>query len=528
MKIKKIKLNKIFVSIFALIFTLIFTGCIVADRPFIPEIPDVPEIPYTPVHTNKLPVITINTLNSVLIADRETWVTMTFSLTDPIKPSNNIPAISGQQIRGRGNSSWTMVPAEGKKPYRIRFTSNQQQSPFGLPAARNWVLLRVGPDINTPFGFELGKRLGLQYTCSYNPVNVYLNGNYRGVYLFTEHRQADPAGLGAPGRPKVDLTEGWLIEIDRYWNEDPKFRTTNFNLPVMIKSPDAGGDSNNSAYNIVRNDMNHLANLMAADSFPENGYRDLVDIDTFIKFFIVQTIIINNDLFRPRAEIGEEIGSTFFHKDKDGLISAGPLWDLDWSFSEWEFEGRRFLPNTMPYQIHNWFRRFHEDPVFHARYKEIWNNNYQSNILTMSSFIDSHGAYVKDGALDNSQRWSPHDMNWINWHISYIKNHFSVRSAFLHGEYNKVDVLPATIGLNGFGPSSKNFGTSLNPQTFTLVAFGQMTNLSATLQKGSSSPFEIVTPLTQTPTTTGGGGYLATITVRPKTSLPAGQHTDVL
>jgi len=453
---------------------------------------------------------------------------MTFSLSDPENPQYDIRPISNSQIRGRGNSSWTLVPPEGKKPYRFRFSNSQQQSVFGLPAARNWALLRY-PEINTPFGFELGKRLNLQYTCSYNHVHLYLNGDYRGLYLFTEHRQADPNGLGAPGRPKVDLVEGWFVEIDRLYADEPRFRTGNYNLPVMIKSPEFSGPLNmtNPAYEFVRTDLNQLTGLMAAGNFPENGYRDLIDLDTFVKYFIVQTFVMNIDLFRPRAETGGEIGSTFFYKDKGGLISAGPIWDLNWTFSPWAFEERAFEPNTFPYQIHPWFRRFHEDPVFLARYKEIWNNNFQSNILTMSGFVDNIGAKIRNGMVENRKRWS--DETNIDWHITQIKDYSSKRATFLNTEYNRVHVLPASIGLEeGFGSSGRNFGSATTPQTFTLVAFGEMTNLSAVLQNGGASAFEIVTPLSQNPTATGGGGYLAAITIRPKTSLSAGTYTDVL
>jgi hypothetical protein len=289
----------------------------------------------------------------------------------------------------------------------------------------------------------------------------------------------------------------------------------------MIKSPEFPGPLNmtNPGYHFIRNDLNQLTSLMASDSFPENGYRDLIDIDTFVKYFIVQTVIMNNDLFRPRAENGEEIGSTFFYKDKDGLISAGPLWDLNWTFAPWAFEGREFLPDKFPYQIHNWFRRFHEDPVFHVRYKEVWNKNYQNNILTMLDFIDDLAGKIKNDVLKDLERWSRSPYHQ-DWHIEHVKDYFSKRAAFLHAEYNKVDVIPAS---RDFRPAN-----AASAQTITLVAFGQMTGLSATLQRGSNSAFEIVTQLNQTPSRDGDGGYLASISVRPKASRPAGSHTDVL
>ena len=469
-----------------------------------------------------LPVIRIDTENAAPIANREDWVTMSFSLTDPNDPENDIATIRDQQIRGRGNASWSN-DLSAKNPYRIRFRDNQQQSPFGLAAARNWVLLKVGSEINTPFGFELGKRLDLQYTCTYHPVHLFLNGNYRGTYLFTEHRQADPSVRGVLGRPKVDLNEGWFVEIDRYYSEDPRFRTNDYKLPVMIKSPDAGVNINDPAYTIVKDDLNHLTRLMASDDFPENGYRDLIDIETFAKYFMVQTVVMNNDLFRPAVETGQEIGSTFFYKDKGDKISAGPLWDLDWTFSPWPFTDtwftgitREFLPNTFPYQIHNWFSRFHDDPVFHARYKEIWNENYHNNILTMTSFVDHYFAKVKAGASEDLKRWRPNDTGWLDWHPGHIKDYFSTRAAYLHGEYNKVDVIPA----------SKDFASDSDTQTFTLVAFGEMTELSATLQNAGLSDFEISAGLSQNPTCKGG--YLARISIKPQNSIPAGAYNNVL
>jgi len=461
-----------------------------------------------------LPVIRIDTDNSAPVANRETWVGMTFSLSDPSNSLYDIPAIKNQQIRGRGNASWSDTPG-AKNPYRIRFRDNQQQSPFGLPHARNWVLLKCGTDLNTSFGFELGRRLKLDYTCSYNYVQLYLNGDYRGMYIFTEHRQADPAERGAPGRPKVDLREGWFVEIDRRYDEEPRFRTNNFNLPVMIKTPEDDSDlsMSNPIYQFVRDDWNEITGLMASDSFPENGYRNLVHLDSFVKYFIVQTLIKNNDLFRPGAEIGLEIGSTYFYKDKGRRIYAGPLWDLDWSFAPWEFEGELFLPDTAPYQIHPWFRRFHDDPVFQARYKEIWNNNLQNNILTMSAFIDTMGAKIREGVLEDMKRWSEGN---IDWHIGHIKSYFSTRAAYLNAEYNKVDVLPER---GNFSPASAQ-------RKITLAAFGEMTDLSAALQNGSASVFEIDTPLAQSPT--GAGGYLAAVTIKVKTPLPAGARTDRL
>jgi len=475
--------------------------------------------------TAVLPRIDINTDDGKAIVSKVEWATMTFSLNDPSNPQNNIAAIGNQQIRGRGNSSWnatwnliTPPLPDGtryRNPYRIRFRKEQQQSPFGLPAARNWVLMNADIDKNA-FGLEMGKRLDLLYTCSYNPVDVYINNGSSGKYILTEHRQADPAYIGAPGRPKVHLTEGWFVEMDRYYPEDEpiKFHTESYNLPVIVKSPDfANADSLDPRYDFVKNDLNKIADLMVSNDFPENGYRDLVDDESFIKYFLVQTFIQNVDIFRKGTETGEHIGSAFFYKDKDGKIGAGPLWDLNWSFQT--FSGMQAAqtgnmgPELYPYMVHPWLARFFDDPMFLMRYIEIWNEK-MPQIESMRSFIKEIEEKINGTGTTTTQA------------INTLTNYYDKRLAFLKTEYNKVNVRPR---IQNFGTKGYNY-RQVSPRTVTLVSYGEMSNLSATLKKDASSDFEIALNLGQTPT--GKGGYLAAISVKPKDSLAIASYNDTL
>ncbi|MCL2688342.1 MAG: CotH kinase family protein [Chitinispirillia bacterium] len=403
--------------------------------------------------TNGLPVIRINTENGDSILNKEDWVTMTFSLTDPNNSENNIGPISNQQIRGRGNSTWFSWP---KKPYRIRFRNSEKQSPFGLPAARNWVLIANYYDLSlmkTSVAFELGHRFGLKYTCSYHHVDFYLNGVYEGSYLFTEHRQADPDGHGAPGRVPVDLYEGWFAEIAWQFNDNPRFRTTDYNLPMVIKSPSFEPElMTNPAYNFVRDDWNELTRLMNASNFPENGYRDLIDLESFVKYIMVQVISNNSDFNVPLHEpfdTRRDPGSIFFYKDKGGKIFAGPLWDFDLSFGTSWFSGNMFggglparitvAPTLYPYPNYPFFRRFFDDPVFVSRWVEVWNENYSENIATMSSFIDKLAEKLRRSAQEDNRRWWP--ANNFDTRVSELKNYYETRTAFLNTYYNEVTAI---------------------------------------------------------------------------------------
>ncbi|MCL2844959.1 MAG: CotH kinase family protein [Chitinivibrionia bacterium] len=481
-----------------------------------------------------LPVIRIDTHNGAAIhhSSANIWTTMRFSLSDPNDPANDIAAISNQQIRGRGNSTWQS--GNNKNPYRMRFRDNERQSPFGLPEARNWVLLANWFDaslIRTSFAFEMGYRLGLECTPSFNHTELFLNGTYAGSYLFTEHRQANPYGRdGVRGRPLIDTQNGgWFVELDFRFDTSPTgdagFRTSNYNLPVLIKSPDfPTGVIPNSVDNFVRNDWNQLTDLMASDNFPENGYRDLVDIDSWIKYFLVQVFANNADFNVQTYDSRENPGSIFIHKNNySSLIKAGPLWDFDLSFGSF-FNGlpNSLAANRLPYPNYPFFNRFLQDPVFRARYKEIWNENREWIQEDMSKFIDSMAIEVARSAEQDDIRYNR--INRYSNEIPRMRLYFTERFAFLDETYNRIDAFPAS---RNFGTVAWNNYSDIAAQTFTFVAYGEMKDLTATFQNGDNSAFEITTTLATTPSQTGNG-YFATISVRPKNSLSANNHTDVL
>ena len=392
-----------------------------------------------------LPVIKIETVEGATINSRDIWTNMqSFVLQDPNNPANNISKVGAtnqtgtnfHRIRGRGNSTWGLP----KKPYRVRF--REDVSFFGLPAAENWVLLANYNDrslIKTSVVFELGKRLGVPYTPSYNHVELYLNGSYQGSYLWTEHRQADPNKKGAPGRVHIDLTTGWLTEFDFRWIEeveDAKFRTPNYNynLPIVIKSPGEGNNINDPVYDIVKNDWNTLSSIMASSNFPLNGFREMVDIPSFINFFLVHIIAQNTDFYRG-LDTRTEPGSIFIHrKDPDSPITAGPLWDFDLSFGVGSGLSQNSF-NIRPYPTYPFFERFFDDPVFRVQ----WKNNWLENLVEITSmlvFIDELAEKLTKSAVENNKLWFPSEN--YNSRINELKTFYQARINYLNTEYNRI------------------------------------------------------------------------------------------
>ena len=482
--------------------------------------------------TTGIPVIKIETQDSVEITSKENWTNMTsFMLIDPNDDNNNLSlgsynAIQYHRIRGRGNSTWTYP----KKPYRIRF--REDISLFGKAARENWVLLADYLDptfLTTAVAFELGGSIfQLPFTCTYQHVNVYFNGRYDGLYTLTEHRQADPNGLpGAPGRVGIDQENGgWFIEMDNYYDEDPKFMTENYELPVMIKAPEYTpdpADSDNPFYDFIKNDLNELCDSLASPGFPENGYRDLIDMNTFIDFLMTNELVRNGELQFPK--------STFAYKaDQEGKISMGPLWDFDWAFAYNGTGHNYFTGFTGRLLRHDFFLRLFEDPIFAVKYKERWNEKYKE-IAAMSDFIDNLGEKIRPAADEDAKRWIIPDGYQPDYdpdhaqQVGEMKKWWNSRVSWLNTDLNRVEVLP----------NSKDFGTitkdddypEITSQTFTLVTYSTTSNVTSWMSEGDSSAFELITTHIQV-RGTGNGGSLTTISIKLKDGLQLGDYNDKL
>ena len=86
-------------------------------------------------------------------------------------------------VSGRGQSTWE----EEKKSYNIRLEASADL--LGMGSAENWVLLSNSKDashIRNKMVFDLAAEAGLAYSPDSRWVDLYLNGEYAGLYLLCE------------------------------------------------------------------------------------------------------------------------------------------------------------------------------------------------------------------------------------------------------------------------------------------------------------------------------------------------------
>jgi spore coat protein CotH len=366
-----------------------------------------------------LPIVKITTDNRQPITSKKVYVGADIEIVDPNDSAHNL---KGEvEIRGRGNSTWNAP----KKPYRLRFP--KKTSLFGYEKARNWVLLANYQDttlMTNALAFELGRLFGLPFTPHVTHVDVILNGRYEGSYMVTEQLQT------GPGRVDINEDGGFLVELDDHYDEEPKFQTPLLHLPVMIKHPENPEDS---GYDFVKDAVNELEAALFSGAFPGSAYRDLIDMDVFIDYIMINEITRNVDMQFPH--------SVFLYRDQGSKICLGPLWDFDFGF---DYNKGKYFENTEGMYFNTAFRsgpgqkffsRFFEDPYFSAKYKERWHEKY-ADIAAMESFIDETAIRLEKSHKANGAVWRWKMVNYPK-EIARLKEWWRKRIAYLNREINE-------------------------------------------------------------------------------------------
>ena len=300
-------------------------------------------------------------------------------------------------IRGRGNSTWGYL----KKPYRLKL--EDKTSLFGLGAEKDWVLLANHIDESlmlNAVAMKTGKLLNMTYVNTIIPVDITMNGTYIGNYMFTEQVEVKPN--------RVQLDEGGvLLELDEYFDEDVQFRSSQYNLPVMFKSPKKPKPV---AFDKVRNDFEALEVAMKSTSFPNSNHLEYIDKDALVDFLIVFNLTLNQEINHPKSVF-------MYRKNANAKFTMGPIWDFDWAFG-YENGGNYFHSATVPLFWNrssggrDFFSRLMEDPELRTLYKLKWQNFKQNKLSELLVYVDNYAKSIEESARLNNLLWKERPVNF--------------------------------------------------------------------------------------------------------------------
>lgn len=365
-----------------------------------------PPAPSYPV-AEALPTLAISTTFGAAITSKEEYVTGNYRITG----TDGVLMQEGAlEIRGRGNTTWTMMP---KKPYRLKLGSSTAL--MGMPANRHWVLLANYSDktlIRNDVTFELSRKLGMEWTPRSQFVEMSLNGSYQGIYQLVEHIRIAPDRVNIPELKASDtsatnVTGGYLMEVDERRGEDFCFKSTRTVMIFCLSNPETLNDpawARHRAY--ITNYIKQTDDAIFGPQFtdPQAGYAAYIDVESAIRYYIINELFKNVD--------GNLRLSTYLYKKRGGKLFFGPVWDFDLAIGNVNYDGADQVQGwhirTAP-----WFTRLFQDPAFAAQVKARWAEMRRDKVVeSIFTYVSARQAYLNKVQVRNFAKW-PILSTWV-------------------------------------------------------------------------------------------------------------------
>jgi hypothetical protein len=282
--------------------------------------------------------------------------------------------------------------------------TNNNVSLLGMPPENDWILdgMAVDPTLMLDYlCFNLSQQIG-EYASRAVYCELIINGIYKGLYLLVEKIKADDNRVNVikTGVNDVHLPElsgGYITKADRTMSNEPVAWTMDgvgyiHDLP---KPEEVNPLQNNYIYNQFKS---LEENALAGNSSLLNGFPSIIDIPSFIHFMIINELSVNFDAYAF---------STYFHKDRNGKLRAGPVWDFDRSFNkpddrpqdQWKFStnGSKFWKALMD---NTQFRCY-----FSKRWNELIQPGQPLSLSSIETFIDQTVATISEAVVRENALW---------------------------------------------------------------------------------------------------------------------------
>ncbi len=465
------------------------------------------------IYCSKLPVVYIDTADGYGITSKTQYkdATMRVQGNDTFNSGTTALYDGGISIRGRGNSTWNT--GFNKLPYKIKLDKKTDLLGFGTSKHWALLANYMDESlIRNTTSYDLAGEMGIAPHLKSTHVELILNGVYAGNYqlvgnvrvdksrvniydwedlagdvakaigkqenitgealdtfedYLNEHLQWITSGsVTYQGRtyqisdyftdiPKnadgsVNVSGGFLFELDEYYDEVSKFRTS-YNQPMMFKSPEFA-NTNTTLFNSAKNYIQAVENSVHAGDFyteyagEKKHYTDLADLDSLVNYLVLNEFYWNTETMKK---------STYMYKDLDSKLMIGPVWDMDWTSNSLVSAGETgnysvwmVLTAGQGAQSESWYRYLIGDPYFVQKMYECYHKNRQNfeNIVKTGGIIDQDIVYLKESGEANYnagylQRRSPF-VTEAERLRTYLKN----RLNWMDRQFASLDVLLNSLG----------------------------------------------------------------------------------
>ena len=356
-----------------------------------------------------IPVIIINSNHEVNLLEK---VICEIEISDSSIASNK-PLIA--KIKTRVGDFGSDNP---KPSYSITLT--EVASLLGMQADREWIL--NGSYIDKTFLRDklvsdlFGKMDSIIYTAKSEFVNLYMNGEYLGLYLLTEKLNENRLKINTVDRYSVIFKEPEIfIKNSRIYNQ---------------KYPDPGVEDMSDYLFVIKQLLHQTSN----DDFREN-VNQIFDIYNLANWHLLLQLTNNH----------QGLYSSFYlyrksKKDKFNIT----IWDYDGSFGR-TWDGK-LQTNDINIQQNILFKRLLEihDSSYQNQIQEQWNYLRKKDIISLellNNYIDTNVKLIGESLDENVKKYPVDgplyfDSNNFQQEVDLLKQEIASRIQVLDSLYN--------------------------------------------------------------------------------------------
>ena len=370
-------------------------------------------------------------------------------------------AIREMKIRGNATTGFA------KKPYQIKLEDKTDL--LGTGKARTWVLLADFLDsslVRNRITLDMARYAGMRYALASQSIDLYVNGNYMGVYLLCEKPQIDPNRVAVYDmqdelenvNPKPltsyksfrevfkdgsvmrgylldeepeDITGGYLLEVDKAYrirDLGKSYVFTPQGMGILVDEPEIVGKQQITYLYELLNAFNRA--IREKDGIdPKTGqyYGDLMDEESFALKFLLEEISLNYDA---------KAGSQYFYKDSsliDPKLYAGPGWDYDLTYGSYLAHSAKSGFLTDMGTAYPWYNTtYNKQPAFRAKVIELyWDRLRPAMQILLGEIPADPASPLKSLKAYQKEIGKSGEMNEIMWPSASLQKYaIKTRSSF--------------------------------------------------------------------------------------------------
>ncbi len=394
---------------------------------------------------NNIPVMYIYTDGNAAIDSKDEYRhgVMSIDVSGSEKYAANAMQETALNIRGRGNASWNYTD---KKAYRIKF--DEKTSVLGLEADKDWVLVSNYYDkslVRNIVAHNMAAQMDyLYYTPTHISVDLFINGEYRGVYTVSDKIEVSNEKINID--TNRELSEfGFLIEIGWDFDSPNVYGQHYFDTGIIkrlyVKEPEI-----ESKYGYRMDYIMNYVNKTDDAILSGEGYEQYIDVNSMVDWFIISELTNNTD--------GAFNRSCYFYKPENGKITMGPVWDFDMAFGNHYgdidgYDGWATAEATYDEVNDTWTTYLIKDEAFMERVRTRWNEKKDVLLKTAEDSINEFMSEVAPSANENFIMWNilnqqvgggDVDYGKYNTHalqVEYVREFVKMRAEWITNELNK-------------------------------------------------------------------------------------------